>query len=209
MKKHGWYLLILILLYLSLSMVDNAFIFTDDFINRSLSEDFSESVIEALLTNENQFKWIGYALLPVIILLKILFTSFCVTTGAILTDTDFTFKKIFQTASCSEYIFWFSQAIFYLRLILNRDYLTLDNAGNYFPLSLLSYFGTDNVVSWLHYPLQTLNLFEVFYVLLISWFLSKQWKPNFVESLSIVIPSYGIGLLLWMALVVFLTLQIS
>lgn len=109
----------------------------------------------------------------------------------------------------AEVTFIIAQVIHLVKLFANRAELTFDTTANYFPFSILSFFGSENVVSWLHYPLQTLNLFLVLYVVLISWLLSKQWKPNFVESLNIVIPSYGIGLLLWMALVVFLTLQIS
>lgn len=209
MKKHVWYLLILIVLYISLSVFDQVFIFTEEFIYRSLSNEFSESVIEALITSENQFGWIAYVVSPLIIMLKILFVTFCITTGAILTDSEFTFRYIFRSATYSEYVFLISQAVFSFNLYFNRDALNIENVGSYFPLSMLSYFGTENVVPWLHYPLQTLNLFEVAYILCISWLLSKQWKPYFIESINIVLPSYGIGLLIWMVLVVFLTLQIS
>jgi hypothetical protein len=159
--------------------------------------------------SNSHFEWISFAILPFIILSKIFFTSFCVITGAILTETKFSFADIFQTASYSEFVFLLSQKIYTTNLFLNKDVLTFDNVGNFFPFSLLSFFEVKNVVQWLHYPLQTINLFEVAYVLCISWLLSKQWKPNFVESLNIVIPSYGIGLLIWMVLVVFLTLQVS
>lgn len=209
MKKHVWYLLILIVLYISLSVFDQVFIFTEEFIYRSLSNEFSESVIEALITSENQFGWIAYVVSPLIIMLKILFVTFCITTGAILTDSEFTFRYIFRSATYSEYVFLISQAVFSFNLYFNRDALNIENVGSYFPLSMLSYFGTENVVPWLHYPLQTLNLFEVAYILCISWLLSKQWKTYFIESINIVLPSYGIGLLIWMVLVVFLTLQIS
>lgn len=209
MKNNFWFLLVLILMYVIINIFDQKFIYTEEFIYRSLNNEFTESLIEALLASENRFGWISFAILPFIILLKILFTTFCITTGAIFTGIDFRIGSIFQTATYSEAVFLTSQTVFSLNLFLNRDILTIENAGNFFPLSILSIYGTENVVSWLHYPLQTLNLFLVLYVVLISWLLSKQWKPNFVESLNIVIPSYGIGLLLWMALVVFLTLQIS
>ncbi|MDG5766894.1 hypothetical protein QA596_05405 [Balneolales bacterium ANBcel1] len=209
MKTNYWPLLILLLMYFIINLFDQLYVFTDEFIYRSLRNEFSESALEALITSHNRFGWISFALLPFIILLKILFTAFCVTTGAIFTDTDFSFGNIFQSATYSEFIFLFSQAVFSLNLFLNRDELTIDSAGNFFPLSVLSYFGVENVVIWLHYPLQTLNVFEVAYVLCLTWLLSRQWKPDFVDSINIVLPSYGIGLLTWMMLVVFLTLQIS
>lgn len=204
-----WVLLIIILMYFIINIFDTTFIFTEEFIYRSFSGEASEYVIEALITSQNRFGWISIAILPFIVLLRILFAAFCVTTGAILTDTDFTLKNIFQAATYSEFVFLFSQAVFSLNLYLNRDVLTIDNVGNFFPLSALSYFGVENVVTWLHYPLQTLNVFEVVYIVCLTWLLSRQWKPDFIDSFNIVIPSYGIGLLTWMVLVVFLTLQIS
>jgi len=209
MKNNYWFLLILLLMYFIINVFDQVFIFTDDFLYRNLSDELSESVIEGLVTSENRFGWISFAILPFIILLKILFTTFCVTTGAIFADTEFSIAKIFQVVIYSEFIFLISQKVYSLNLFFNRDVLTFENAGNFFPLSMLSFFEVENVVPWLHYPIQTLNLFEVAYVLCISWLLSKQWKPDFIESLNIVIPSYGLGLLVWMVLVVFLTLQVS
>jgi len=209
LKKQYWLLFFLLLFYLGLAMFDQAYIFTDAFLYESLREEFSENVIESLLASGNRFGWVAYAILPIVILFKVLFATVCITIGVILADIDFTFKKIFKSAITSEYVFLTSQTLFSFSLFMNRADLTIENAGNYFPFSMLSFFGVENVVSWLHYPLQTLNLFEVVYVVLISWLLSRQWKPDFIESLNIVIPSYGIGLLVWMILVVFLTLQIS
>lgn len=209
MTKNTFYLFVIIILYFTINFFDQKYIFSDEFIYSLLRDEYPVSIVETVQVFDGRFNWISYVFIPVVILLKILFATFCVTTGAIFTNTEFTFRSIFQTVTISETVLLVSQMIFSLSLFLNRDILTSENAGNYFPLSMLSFFGTENVVSWLHYPLQTLNLFEVFYVLFISWLLSRQWKADFIESLNIVIPSYGIGLLLWMVLVVFLTLQIS
>lgn len=102
-----------------------------------------------------------------------------------------------------------AQVLYLVNAFFHLDTLTLETASNYYPLTILSYFGTENVVQWLQYPLQTLNLFEVAYMVVIGWFLSKQWKEDFVESLAVVVPSYVTGLLLWLVFVTFITLQIS
>jgi hypothetical protein len=64
-------------------------------------------------------------------------------------------------------------------------------------------------VKWLKYPFQTLNIFEILYMAAIAWLLAKQWSRDFMESLAVVLPSYVIGLVLWLVLVTFLTLQVS
>jgi hypothetical protein len=88
--------------------------------------------------------------------------------------------------------------------------LTLQNISGYFPLSALGFVGIENVnVQWAIYPLQTLNLFEVAYMGVIGWLLSKQWEEDFAESMLVVLPSYTTGLILWLVFVTFITLQIS
>jgi hypothetical protein len=103
-----------------------------------------------------------------------------------------------------------SQIIFLIILYKNIESVTLSESVGYYPLSTLSLIGIENVnAQWAIYPLQTANLFQVFYVIAISWLLSKQNKHSFVENLNVVIPSYGLGLLLWVTFVAFLTLQLS
>jgi hypothetical protein len=43
----------------------------------------------------------------------------------------------------------------------------------------------------------------------IAWLLAKQWKQDFIGSLSIVVPSYGTGLILWLVFVTFITIQVT
>jgi hypothetical protein len=116
---------------------------------------------------------------------------------------------VFKTALVAEVVFIIAQIIYMINLSLHLENLTLATTANYFPFSVLSYFGAENVVDWLQYPLQTLNLFEVAYMSVIAWLLSKQWKQDFMESLAIVAPSYVTGLILWLVFVTFLTLQVS
>lgn len=189
--------------------VSQEFIYRDSLYYRSYSETLTKQTIEGILGFQSRFWWTAYAFTPIIFSLKFLFVSLCISIGAILSYIDIKFKDLLKTVMIAEGVFIIAQISFLAVLYTNLDVLTLQNAAGYFPLSVLNFIGLENVVSWLHYPLQNLNLFEVAYILCISWLLSKQWKPDFIESINIVLPSYGIGLIIWMALVVFLTLQIS
>lgn len=195
--------------YLWLTLFSESLIYTDEFFHRNLSTHIPFYYVEEILESRERFWWASYLIQLIVVLFKVLFAALCIFVGIVLSDIEFSFRDLFRLVILAEAIFVIAQAIFLALLFVNRAELTLDTAANYFPLSMLSFLGVENVVPWLHYPLQTLNLFEVAYVLCIAWLLSKQWKPNFVESLNIVIPSYGIGLLIWMVLVVFLTLQVS
>lgn len=205
-----WVLLIIISsVYITITFFSSNWIYTDDFFYRNLSAQLPSSTIDQILKSNERFWWAGYILQVVLVLLKVLFAVICVFVGIVLSDIKFSFKYLLKTIILAEFVFVTAQLFYIVNLFINKSNLTFETTANYFPLSMLSFLGVENVVPWLHYPLQTLNLFEVVYILCISWLLSKQWKPNFVESLNIVIPSYGLGLLVWMVLVVFLTLQIS
>jgi hypothetical protein len=196
-------------IYISLMIVSDKYILTEQFFYNNLSSQIPVTSIEKILESRKQLWWGAYLIQVIVVLFKVLFASICIFVGIILSDKQITFINLFNLVLLAELIFVIAQLTHLINLYLYRVELTFNTTANYFPGSMLSFLGAENVVPWLHYPLQTLNIFEVAYVLLISWLLSKQWKPDFVESLNIVIPSYGIGLILWMALVVFLTLQIT
>jgi len=205
-----WIFGFIITIYLIIGWISQEFIYNDSLYYRSYSGTLTNQTIESMLGFQSRFWWTGYAVTPMLLLLKFLFTSICISVGAMLSITDIKFKEIFKTAMLAEGVFILAQIIFMISLYLNLEELTLQNISGYYPLSALSFIGIENVnAKWAIYPLQTINLFEALYIAVISWLLSKQWKPDFFESLNIVIPSYGLGLLLWMVLVAFLTLQIS
>lgn len=209
-KCSGWILYIFISgAYILLAFLSDQLIFTDQLYYRSFSDQMAFQSIDRLLDILDKTWWLNYLLQPIFVLLKVTFAVVCITVGVVLMDIEFKINNIINSAIIAEVIFVITHSIYAINLYVNRTELTIESTANYFPFSVLSYFGVENVVSWLHYPLQTLNLFEATFIVFISWLLSKQWKPNFIESLNIVLPSYGIGLLIWMVLIVFLTLQIS
>ena len=200
---------VIILCYLVLSFISNQYIFKEEVYFRSFSQKMANQDIGAFLQFKEHYNWLSYLFLIPITFLKVTFATACICVGLTLSSIQFEFKIVFKTILIAEIIFVVGQIIYTINLFYNREVLTLDIASGLYPLTILSYLASQNVVEWIKYPLQTANLFEVFYVITISWLLSKQWKPNFVESLNIVIPSYGLGLLLWVTLVAFLTLQVS
>lgn len=200
---------VLVGIYIFLTFISNSLFFTEELYYRSFSDQLTIQSIEAFWELQEQYRWLGYVLMPLIVLLKVVFATVCISIGVVLSTIEFKFKTVFKTVLLAEVVFVIAQSIYLINLSFHLDTLTVATVSNYFPFTVLSYFGTENVVDWLQYPLQTLNVFEAAYMGLIAWLLSKQWKPNFIESLSVVVPSYGTGLILWLVLVTFLTLQIS
>lgn len=207
---NGWWLFVIIcFLSLIILFILNSYIFTNQFYYRTFSDQLTTQGLEIFLGLKDRYSWVGYLSTPIILLFKTSLVSVCLSIGTILFSLDFKFKSIFKSVLLAEGVFIIAQIIYLINLSQHLNTLTIESSLNYFPLTVLSIYGAENVVPWLHYPLQTLNLFEVAYILCISWLLSKQWKLDFIESINIVLPSYGIGLLIWIVLVIFLTLQIS
>src|SRR5699024_6344882 len=182
------------------------YIYSEVIYYRSHSDQRTQQNIENLLGITSQYWWIDYLLTPVLLTFKVSYTTICISIGIILTNIDFKFKTIFKVALLAEVVFVLAQVSYLVNIFFHVDTLTLETAANYYPLTILSYFGSKNVVQWLQYPLQTLNLFEVAYMVVIAWLLSKHWKEDFMESLAVVVPSYATGLLLWLIFVTFITL---
>lgn len=207
---NGWiFFSIICVVYILQTYVSNTYFFTDQFYYRSFSDQLTFQTVDTFLNMQKEYGWVGYVFTPLIIALKIFSAALCISIGAVLSNIEFKFRTIFKAALLAEVVFILGQIIYLINVSFHLDTLTLETASNYYPLTILSYFGTQNVVDWLQYPLQTLNLFEVFYMAAIAWLLAKQWKQDFIESLVVVLPSYVTGLVLWLALVTFLTLQVS
>lgn len=209
-RLNGWVLFsTACIFYFLILYISNNFIFTDQLYYRSFSDKFTFQTLASQIDIQNQYWWLGYVITPLLIFLKISFTAICISIGTVLSNIEFKFKTIFKAALLAEVIFIVAQIMYMINLSIHLDTVTLATAANYFPFSILSIYGTENVVDWLQYPLQTLNLFEVFYMAAIAWLLAKQWSEDFIESLAVVVPSYVTGLVLWLVLVTFLTLQVS
>jgi len=209
-SRNGWILFgVFVVIYSFLAFLSVQYIFTEELYYRSLSDQLTQQNIENLLGITSQYWWIDYLLTPVLLTFKVSYTTICISIGIILSNIEFKFKTIFKVALLAEVVFVIGQILHIVNLSFHSGTLTLETVSNYYPLSVLSYFGAENVVQWLQYPLQTLNLFEVVYMVVIGWLLSKQWKEDFMESLAVVVPSYATGLLLWLVFVTFIMLQVS
>lgn len=201
---------VLIVVYFLLIWVSQEFVYTNTIYYRSYSGTLTQQSIEGMLGFQTRYWWVGYVFIPIILILKFTFTAICISIGATFSLAEFKFKDIFKTVMLAEVVFIVAQIIFMVILYMHLDDITLQNIGGYYPLSALSIIGIENVnAQWAIYPLQTANFFEVFYVVVISWLLSREWESDFFGSLNIIIPSYGIGLLLWVVLVAFLTFQFN
>ncbi|WP_245859440.1 hypothetical protein [Spirosoma aerolatum] len=92
-------------------------------------------------------------------------------------------------------------------LFVQTDY-SLTDLQLFYPLSVLSLVGADSVAPYLLYPLQLTNLFELAYWLVLAYGVSQVIDIPMPKAVGLVAASYGSGLLVWVALVMFLTVSL-
>jgi len=184
-------------------------IITDDLIIEHLGSQMSFDRIGQMLDFRDQWAWINYAILPIIYLLKFIFITLWVLSGSILFGYKSSFKQIFQVVIVAEFVWLIPSFLMIIWFgFIDTNYTFVD--VQYFqPLSLLNIFDVGSLDSWLVFPLKSLNLFEITYMVVLALGLRKVLKKDFNSSLSFTVPVYGSGLITWIIFITFLSINLS
>ncbi len=181
---------------------------TDALLYNSLSDQIAEEQVNAILENGQKWRWLGYIILPLILLLKISLISITLYAGAFLFDKKIAYKRLFLIVTKAEYIFLIVALIKLVWFVVQQEY-TLEDVQYFYPLSALNIVGYEGLSTWFIYPFQTLNLFELAYWIILAWLIGKEIKITIDKALGLVASSYGSGLLIWIVAVMFFTLNAS
>jgi hypothetical protein len=142
-------------------------------------------------------------------MLKTSIISSVLSIGMFFNNNDNSFKKILNIVIKAEFIFLLMPILkIFWFYFFQTDY-TLEDIQYFYPLSALNIIGYKELDSWLIYPLQTLNLFEVAYIIYLSYQIGDLTKTNADNGLKIVSYSYVPTLLLWVTVIMFFTLNYS
>jgi hypothetical protein len=155
----------------------------------------------------HKYKWINIGINTIIPLFSILYTTFCLYISFFLFDSKIKLKIIAKAAIKSQFIFAFAFLFklfwYYIKGIDNLFEL------NIMPFSLASFFDIgygdfDN--SWLLFSLNSLNIFELAYMLFIPIALVKSTSLRYKNLLKPTLWGYVTGLFLYLVLISLLTL---
>ncbi len=183
----------------------------DALIYNFYSEQFAQDQVEKLLESQQKWAWLGYAIIPLLILIRSGLVALSLSIGVFFYDMEqkIAFKHFFRVALIGEFILalvgYFKFGYFYF---VKTDY-TLQDLQQYYPLSYINFLDIKKLEPWLIYPLQTINLFEVAYFFVLVYGMHKLLKNKYWKSFEIVALSYGTGLAIWLGLVMFLTLNVT
>ena len=209
-RIYGWPVFLIICgLSLIFTIIADWFVLTEAVYYRSLAEQLSVDQIASWLSVREQYAWVGYLVLPLVIAAKGAYTAFFLASGAVVAEhEDIDFRQCFKAAILCEGVF---VAALGIRLLWAGlvGVKTLDDFASINILSLMSLFKGVDIESWLASLLQTINVFEALYCASLCWVMALQSNRSLGESARFVLPSYGMGLLLWLSINMFLALQFN
>jgi hypothetical protein len=196
----------LLLLFISRTGLINEIVFYNTF-----SEQFTYDRSLKLFDDMNRFSWIGYVLSPLILLIKFSLVSIVIYIGIVFIDIrdKISLGSVFRVVMAGEIVFICAGAAKFLWFYLFAGNYDLNDLGFFYPLSLINFFQTGDVNKLWVFPLQTINLFQIIYITSIAFGLNKVCQIRKSDSEKIVLVSYLPAMVLWIALIMFISIDFS
>ncbi|NLE35097.1 MAG: hypothetical protein GX622_08340 [Bacteroidales bacterium] len=175
------------------------------------SEQLTYDRAMEIFSKMSSFSWVSYLITPVLLLIKFSVMSVLLYIGIFFSDLhkEITLGKIFKVVVAGELVFIIASIIKLLWFIFFAGNYTLDDMSFFYPLSLINLFSRSEVAAYWIYPLQTVNLFQLVYVLLLALGLSKISSINRETADKVVLATYVPAIAVWVALVMFLSIDVQ
>jgi hypothetical protein len=162
----------------------------------------TERQLEDYLIFNHEVRWISYFIVPIILIVRIAFTWFCLKAGSFLVDR---FKEVSFWNICIQAEVVFVVGAFAI-LLYNEffgDIQTIEQLStNPFSLNVLA---GESFPIWGKYFLNILNAFEIVYVVFLAYLIALESNKTFSLSLKFVATTYLPGLALWIILVTYIS----
>ena len=173
------------------------------------SEQFTYDRSIAIFESMKRMEWISYAFTPIFLLLKFTLISVVLYTGIFFYNLihKISFGDIFRIVIACEIVFLLASFVKFIWFFLFAGNYDLNDLGFFYPLSLINLFRISQVDKIWRYPMQVLNLFQIIYIVLLSFGIRHFCHVNDSDSDKVVLSSYLPALFIWIALIMFVTIE--
>lgn len=181
---------------------------TNEFIRSSLSGQYSNEIISKYLENREKWSWLGYAFVPLLVLLRTTLIAFLMQMAVffINTEDETSFGKFWSVTLLAEWVTVMLIGFrFFYFTVINTNY-TFEKLQSYMPGALSNVYDVSDLDDWLAYPFNLINVWELLYWIILIFGIQEIMKTNFLKSFGIVLASYGVGLLIWVGFVMYMLL---
>lgn len=195
----------LLLLWLSKNVLINETVFFNTY-----SEQMTYDRSMELFKKISELSWVAYLFTPVMLIIKFSVLSLVIYIGFFISGfhEKVTLGMIFTAVVAAEIIIVLASLIKFLWFAFFAGNYTLDDMNFFYPLSLINLFGQSEVAKYCIYPLQSVNLFQVAYILTLGVGLAKISSVKKEKADIIVLLTYGSAFILWIAFIMFITIDI-
>lgn len=190
------FFILLTLLYIVLLFLKRIFIIDSIAAFEILQERGEFWIIDLILG-------LQYLAVPVFLLWKFLLTTFILWIGCFMFGYKLTFWQLWKWVMFSELLFLIPEALKIIWFTVFTSEPTFQEYQAFYPFSLMNFFDYRSLDPRWHYPLKTLNLFEVAYwlILVSGIFILSGKKLNI--SAYVVLSSYVLFFFLWLIFYLF------
>jgi len=206
-RDNLYIILILIIFNVLTAFCNRYFLFNDELYYGSLSGQLSDGQIANLLTFIKDWEWMGYMILPVLLIIKFLLVTVCLAVGYYFITSVWNFRLFLKATLFAEFIFILSAIVKLYWFGWAHTSYSLNELQNFSPLSLSSLITLDEADGWLRYPFQVISLFELAYCTILVIGIRQLLQTSWGQAARLVVFSYMPALIVWMVVVMFLSIS--
>jgi hypothetical protein len=166
----------------------------------------------AFMDSYNKYRWITYVLIPLLVIIRVMYSATCLYIGHIFGDSSIEygksrkFSEYFNITLKSEIVLIAHAFIVFILFL----WLGIENGKESMKYtSLAAFFDMDITEKWILIFFTAMNIFELAYWLLMAKLLSPLHECNFWTSFKFVLTTYVPGFLLYVIAIMFLLLYLS
>ena len=175
----------------------------------SFSENLSEYSLSQFYSLVKKYELLGYALIPFVLFVKIIYNSLCVTTATLLTESkQFNFEDNFNICSKAEIVFIL---MFITKILFFTFFIRINTVTDiaFVPGSLHNLFKDQTAPYWATYLLDTINIWEVLFCILGAALFARVYNTTTARSIRLFVVPYIMGLIILMVLNAFFAILIK
>lgn len=202
------FFIIVCALQLYFSFWNYYFYYNENILFATYGEQISYEHILMLITNSKRYLWVTILSLPITIMIRVLYTTFAIATGGFFAEVKESFISYFNISLKAELavlLMYFTKWVF-TEFIWNIKTL---NDLSLMPFSLFHYFSKSNLPLWSTASLSYINIWEILYILLISFFLSFYNHKPVLKNIVFTLSTYGIALLFWIIILTYIVITLT
>ncbi len=196
-------------IYIIIMWLSNILLINETVFYNTYSEQLTYERIIDLFNKLNKIKWAGYLFAFLGLVIKFYLVAFVIYCGIFLCNLHYriSFGEILGIVIVSEIIFLLAGVVKLLWFLFFVGDYNLNDLGFFFPCSLGNLFSSSEVEPFWVPAMQSLNLFQLAYIILLSAGLWIKSNLSRNEAEKVILISYVPGFVVWLAFITFLSAE--